>query len=155
MRLTFEVIDKSTGFTNVLNERELDLRGNGIPEIENLIATNDHYQSVDLTDNDIKGLRNLPRMTNLETLILSNNNIEEIDSNLAECLPNLKFLILANNQFTECHQLTPLRRCKKLESLVLIGNDVTKMTTYHETIASMIPSLRFLDFCKVRRKTNK
>lgn len=151
MRLTFELIDKSTGFTNTLNERELDLRGNSIPEIENLIATKDHYQTIDLTDNEIKSIRNLPLMPNLETLILSNNNIEEIDASFAECLPNLKSLILANNRLGEFRQLTPLSRCKKLESLVLIGNNVTKITGYRESVASMIPNLRFLDFCKVGR----
>ena len=163
MRLTFELLDKSTGFTNTLNERELDLRGilhyydlgNGIPDIENLIATKDHYQTIDLTDNEISSIKNLPLMHNLETLILSNNNIEEIDPNFSDCVPNLKSLILANNRFSEFRQLAALSRCKKLQSLVLIGNSVTKIAGYHETVASMIPNLRFLDFCKTVKKPRK
>ena len=88
IRLTFELLDKSTGFTNALNERELDLRGNGTPRSKTWIATKDHYQTIDLTDNEIKCIKNLPRMQKLETLILSNNSIEEIDAGLGECLPN-------------------------------------------------------------------
>ncbi|XP_022021272.1 U2 small nuclear ribonucleoprotein A'-like [Helianthus annuus] len=39
VRLTADLIWKSPHFVNALCERELDLRGNKIPEIENLGAT--------------------------------------------------------------------------------------------------------------------
>ena len=39
MRLTAEVIDHSCSFVNAIKDRELDLRSNKIPAIENLGAT--------------------------------------------------------------------------------------------------------------------
>ncbi|KAI7731874.1 hypothetical protein M8C21_032238 [Ambrosia artemisiifolia] len=54
VRLTADLIWKSPHFFNALRERELDLRGNKIPVIENLGATEDQFDTIDLSDNEIE-----------------------------------------------------------------------------------------------------
>ena len=80
MRLTADLILRSPTFENCLKQRELDLRGtlfgiaagscsklevklfagNKIPFIENLGATHDEYEALDLSDNEIGKLDNFP-----------------------------------------------------------------------------------------------
>lgn len=51
MKITAELIQQSPQFTNPLNERQLDLRGYKLKLIENLGATLDFYECIDLSDN--------------------------------------------------------------------------------------------------------
>ena len=66
MRLTADVIARSPAFLNALKDRELDLRGNKISVIENLAATQDQFDSIDLSDNEIlkvECMAHLPRLS--------------------------------------------------------------------------------------------
>ena len=54
VRLTADVIARSPAFLNALKDRELDLRGNKVSVIENLAATQDQFDAIDLSDNEIK-----------------------------------------------------------------------------------------------------
>ncbi len=47
-------------YVNCIKERELDLRGIKAPAIENLGATRDQFDTIDLSDNEIKKLDNFP-----------------------------------------------------------------------------------------------
>jgi len=82
-------------------------------------------------------------------LILHNNRISRIGANIGNCLPNLKWLILNGNRIGTLQDLDPLRNCKSLTHLSLIGNPVVNQKNYREYLVSIIPKLRVLDFKKI------
>lgn len=153
MRLTADLIDRSAAFTNTLGDRELDLRSNKIPIIENLIATRDLFDTIDLTDNEIKRLENFPRLQRLSTLLLGNNLISKIDSEFfsSKQLPSLNTLILTNNRILDFVDLEPLKEfAGSLRHLSLLDNPVTKKAHYRYFVISKLTKLRTLDFKRVR-----
>lgn len=77
----------------------------------------DQFDVIDLSDNNIRKLDNLPRLKRLETLFLHNNRIQQIDKHIGEQLPNLKTLALTNNNVSEFGDIDPLAGCLKLEYL--------------------------------------
>ncbi|XWS44551.1 hypothetical protein CRYUN_Cryun15aG0055900 [Craigia yunnanensis] len=64
-KITADLIWKCPHFFNALNERELDLRGNKFAVIENLGATEDQFDTVDFSDNEIVKLDNFPYLNRL------------------------------------------------------------------------------------------
>ncbi|MDP4183806.1 MAG: hypothetical protein Q8862_01425 [Bacteroidota bacterium] len=69
-----------------------------------------------------KNLDRLPARTfdsNVEILILDNNNLTELPNNIAN-LTNLRVLSVRNNNLVELNQL--IEMCTKLEELYLSGN---------------------------------
>jgi len=60
MRINADLIQKCAQYLNPMNEFYIDMRGYKIPFIENLSATNDQFSCIDLTDNEIAKLENLP-----------------------------------------------------------------------------------------------
>lgn len=153
MRLTADLIDRSAAFTNTLGDRELDLRSNKIPTIENLIATRDLFDTIDLTDNEIKRLENFPKLQRLSTLLVSNNYVSRMDAEFfnGKQLPALDTLILTNNRFLDLSDLEPLKEfAGTLRHLSLLDNPVTKKPHYRLFVVSKLPKLRSLDFKRVR-----
>jgi Leucine-rich repeat len=134
MRLSAEVLNLAEQRPNPLGERELLLRGRGIPLIEHLGVTRDAFDSIDFTDNRLTRLDNFPRLERLATLQLSNNAIETLDEpNLAKNLPNITVLNLSNNRIANLHQIDSMGKAfPKLEFLSLSGNPVTRK--YKQTI---------------------
>lgn len=128
MRLSAELLNSAEQRPNPLGEREIILRGRGIPLIEHLGATRDAFDSMDFTDNRLTRLDNFPRLQRLSTLSLANNLIETFDdSNLAKNLPNITSLTLSYNRISTLHQIGNLGKAfPKLEILSLIGNAVTR-----------------------------
>lgn len=49
--------------------------GYRIPEIENLGATGDQFDTIDFSDNDIRKLDGFPYLKRLKCLLLNNNRI--------------------------------------------------------------------------------
>jgi len=78
MRLTANLIDQTGQYTNAIKDREVDLRGYKIPTIENLSATKDLFDSIDLSDNEIQALENFPVLKRLRAIYLNNNRINKI-----------------------------------------------------------------------------
>jgi U2 small nuclear ribonucleoprotein A' len=153
MRLTVELIQQSPQFLNPVNDRELDLRGHKIAAIENLGVTRDSFDTIDLSDNEIRRLDNLPQMNRLKNLIINNNRLESIEPNLGSKLPSLESLIMSKNNFRESEPLgDALKHFRKLHSLSLMDNPVTKKEHYRLYIIYHVPSLKFLDFIKVKRQ---
>ena len=98
VRLTADVILNSHARINPCSDRELDLRGLKIPVIENIGTTQDQFDVLDFTDNEIKKLENFPRCKRLSGLLLSNNHISRISTDLGEQILNLESLTLTNNR---------------------------------------------------------
>ncbi|KAI3688623.1 hypothetical protein L2E82_46330 [Cichorium intybus] len=152
VRLTADLIWKSPHFFNALRERELDLRGNKIAVIENLGATEDQFDTIDLSDNEIVKLENFPHLNRLGTLLLNNNRITRINPNLGEFLPKLHSLVLTNNRLVNLVEIDPLASLPKLQYLSLLDNNITKKPNYRLYVIHKLKALRLLDFKKVKQK---
>ncbi|CAB4263862.1 unnamed protein product [Prunus armeniaca] len=152
VRLTADLVWKSPHFFNALKERELDLRGNKIAVIENLGATEDQFDTIDLSDNEIVKLENLPYLNRLGTLIINNNRITRINPNIGEFLLKLHTLVLTNNRLVNLVEIDPLASLPKLQFLSLLDNNITKKPNYRLYVIHKLKSLRVLDFKKVKNK---
>ncbi|CAG8478435.1 21088_t:CDS:2 [Rhizophagus irregularis] len=150
MKLTPELIERSLSYINAVKDRELDLRGNKIPAIENLGVSKDQNDTIDLTDNDIRVLGNFPLLRRVKTLLLANNRITRIDPQIFEFLPNLTTLVLTNNNVSELSDLEPLSGCYRLQYISLLDNPVTRKQWYRSWIIWKVKSVRVLDFKRVR-----
>ncbi|KFG78325.1 U2 small nuclear ribonucleoprotein A' [Metarhizium anisopliae] len=120
MRLTSELIHDSLSYLNPLKERELDLRGN------------------------------FPLSPRITTLLLARNRIASIQASLPNAVPNLTNLVLASNNFAELADLDTLKGFERLTHLVLADNPVTKKEHYRYWILWRCPTVRFLDYAKVK-----
>ncbi|KAH7883797.1 leucine-rich repeat-domain-containing protein [Phlebopus sp. FC_14] len=152
VKLTPELLAQAPSAINPVKERQLDLRGYKIPAIENLGVTKDQHDAIDLTDNSIIALGNLPLLKRLRTLLLANNRVASISPSIHLSVPNLTTLVLTGNLVSELGDLEPLRELKRLEYLSLLGNPVREKKWYREWLAWRIPSLRVLDFQRIREK---
>ncbi|CBI29303.3 hypothetical protein VitviT2T_001672 [Vitis vinifera] len=152
VRLTADLIWKSPHFFNAIRERELDLRGNKVAVIENLGATEDQFDTIDLSDNEIVKLENLPYLNRLGTLLINNNRITRINPNIGEYLPKLHTLVLTNNRLVNLAEIDPLSSFPKLQFLSLLDNNITKKPNYRLYVIHRLKSLRLLDFKKVKNK---
>ncbi|KAK2595943.1 U2 snRNP complex subunit [Conoideocrella luteorostrata] len=149
MRLTAELIHDSLSYLNPLKERELDLRGHRIPAIENLGVAGPH-DSIDFTDNDIQVLGNFPLSPRITTLLLARNRVASIQGSIHNAVPNLTNLVLASNELGELADLDVLGKLGRLTHLVLADNPVTKKEHYRYWVLWRCPSVRFLDYVKVK-----
>lgn len=98
VKITPDLISRSAQFLNPVKEFQLDLRGYKIAAIENLSATNDQFGCIDLSDNSITKIEELPKLNRLRTLILINNRIMKIEKDFALNCANIENMILTNNR---------------------------------------------------------
>ncbi|KAK8556604.1 hypothetical protein V6N13_064625 [Hibiscus sabdariffa] len=152
VKLTADLIWKCPHFFNPLKERELDLRGNKIAVIENLGATEDQFDTIDLSDNEIVKLDNFPYLKRLGTLLINNNRVTRINPNIGEFLPKVHTLVLTNNRLVNLVEIDPLASLPKLQFLSLLDNNITKKPNYRLYVIHKLKSLRVLDFKKVKAK---
>ncbi|KAG4101463.1 U2 small nuclear ribonucleoprotein a [Neocallimastix lanati (nom. inval.)] len=150
MKLNYEVIESAESYINPIKDRELDLTGLKISRIENIAVTKDLNDVINFSDNEIGKLENFPYMKRLKGIIAINNRISRIDLNLPKTLPNLESLILTNNQIQELGDLDVLGDMKNLKYLSLMDNPVVTKKYYRLFVINRCPSLRMLDFKKVR-----
>ncbi|KAK9450371.1 leucine-rich repeat-domain-containing protein [Limtongia smithiae] len=153
MKLTADLINSSPSYINTLKDRELSLRGHRIPLLENLGASKDLNDTIDLTDNDLTHLTNLPRLPRLRRLLLARNRIAHIapPPALANAVPNLTTLVLTSNTIGSLDEIDNLSELKKLAYLTLIDNPVTRKENYRLYVIAKVPSVRILDFQKVKQ----
>lgn len=151
-RLNADLIARSPKFLNPIKQYELDLRGNKIETIENLGATQDKFDCLDLSDNQIQRVENFPLLKRIRTLFLSNNKINFVAPNLGESLPELETLALARNKITNLSDLDVLVDLPKLRFLSLQGNPVTRKENYRLYVIHLCPRLRSLDFSRIKLK---
>jgi len=151
-RLSADLVLRAPSRINPLNERELDLRGNKIPAIENLGATQDQYDTIDFSDNEIGKLEDFPLLNRIRSLIFHNNHITKIAPNLSESLPNIESLLLINNRIVNLSDLDSLSDLSSLRYLSLLDNVVSKKPNYRLYVINKLPELKVLDFRKIKRK---
>jgi len=152
VKLTPDIIEGAGQYINPVRDRELDLRGYKIPVIENLGAALDQYDTIDFSDNEIRKLDGFPFMNRVKTLMMNNNRIVRAGEGLELSLPNLNTLILTNNSLQELADLEPLVSLTKLEFISLLHNPVVTKRNYREYVIHKFPNLRVLDFKKVKEK---
>eukprot|EP00250_Pteridium_aquilinum_P007623 c17294_g2_i1 orf=422-1282(+) len=152
VRLTADLILRSPQYFNAVREREIDLRGNKIAVVENLGATEDQFDSIDLSDNELVKLEGFPYLKRLTTLLVSNNRIARINPNLGGFCPKLQTLVLTNNRLVNLGDLDPLAALANLQTLSLLDNVVTKKAHYRLYVIHKLPKLRLLDFRKVKQR---
>jgi len=91
-------------------------------------------------------------LNRLSTLLLSNNRISTVATGLGPKIPNLETLILTGNRVENLAALDPLSEFNKLQNLSLLKNPVTKQKHYRLYIIYKLPSIKILDFQKVKAK---
>jgi U2 small nuclear ribonucleoprotein A' len=106
--------------------------------------------AIDLVDNDLQVLGNFPLSPRIHTLLLARNRIASIQPTLVNSIPNLTNLQLESNNLNELADLDPLGSFTRLLHLVLRDNPVTKKEHYRYWVLWRCPSVRFLDYAKVK-----
>ncbi|CAF1053930.1 unnamed protein product [Brachionus calyciflorus] len=152
VRLTPELIEDSFQYINPVKEYELCLRGYKIGLIENLGATLNQFDTIDFSDNEIRRLDGFPLLTKIKSLIFNNNKIQFVGQNLSHFLPNIENLVLTNNNIEDLIEIDNLASFKTLKYLTLLRNPVAALKHYRLYTIYRIPSLRVLDFKRIRDK---
>jgi len=156
MRITLDLILNAPQSINPALDRELSLRAYKIPVIENLGATNNAFDALNLSDNDLSRLSNMPPLSRLRSLLLANNYITRISPDFFSTIPNLRVLILTNNRLSDLADLEPVFGCANLERLSLLDNPVEKRVHYrYFTIFKGPKNLRVLDFSRIKEKERR
>lgn len=152
MRLTADILLRAESYLNTVQERELCLRGFKIPAVENLGVIQDQFDVIDFTDNEIRILDNFPKMKRLSTILMSNNYVFRIGSTLGANISNITTLVLSNNRIATLSEIDHLASLVKLELLSLLDNPVTEREHYRLYVIHKIPTLKMLDFQKVKQQ---
>mmetsp|Transcript_7653 Transcript_7653/g.16849 ORF Transcript_7653/g.16849 Transcript_7653/m.16849 type:complete len:266 (-) Transcript_7653:109-906(-) len=156
VRLTLELLQQSPQSLNPAKQRQLQLRGLKIPTIENLGGTDDAYECLDLSDNDLIKLGNFPPLKRLHSLLLTNNRISRIAEDCFQPIPNIVSIVLTGNKLEKLVDLEPILGLKSLERLTLLENPVTKTKHYRPyMIHKCSKTLRILDFNRIKEKERK
>jgi len=156
MRITLDLLQQASQTLNPANQRQILLRGLKIPNVENLGGSNDAYEAIDLSDNDLIKLGNFPPLKRLRTLLLMNNRISRIAEDCFTVLPNLISVTLTGNKLEKLVDLEPLTKLKTLERLSLLENPVVKVKHYRPyMIQKCTKKLRILDFNRIKDKERK
>eukprot|EP01134_Creolimax_fragrantissima_P000426 CFRG0426T1 len=152
VRISNEMVQEAPQFLNPLREREIDLRSQKIPIIENLGATLDQFDTIDLSDNDIARLEGFPVMKRLKNLFLNNNRVSKISPTTPVRLAQLEELVLTNNNLKEFGDIECLEDMKQLRRLSLMRNPVSAKKHYRSFVIHKIPNLIMLDYKKIKDK---
>lgn len=155
----------------------LVLRDQALLDIENLYPFSSIYSVIDLTNNDILELENVPDTECVETLLLANNNISFLgaaafangtidapngtlsSSTTSELGSNQKLkktssllsLLLVNNNISSFTELCKLHRFCNLRCLLMMGNPICNENHYRVFTIWILPKLRVLDGERVTR----
>ena len=151
MRLSAELIEEiGEQRVDPNQDRSLILRGFRIADIENLGITRNQYACIDLSDNEISKIENIPSLSRLRTLMIASNVISLISRDAFDGLTELTSLVLSNNRISKLSTLLHLQQLAKLERLSLIDNPVTKIKHYRYFVINLMgKKLRYIDFQRV------
>ncbi|KAM9843971.1 dynein regulatory complex subunit 3 [Aulostomus maculatus] len=129
---------------------QLHLNNNLIKKMEGL----DHLINLiwlNLSFNNIEKIEGLESLRKLEVLNLSNNKISVIEN--METLENLTLFCITNNHIEQLDNVLYLRKFKKLFTLNMVGNPISKEDDYMFFIAAHFPNLKFLDYTFIEEET--
>lgn len=102
---------------------------------------------LNLSHNAIKKISGLSVCPMLTSLIMTDNQLETIDSiqHLTEC-KNLTTVDLQNNRLTDPAIIEIFKQLPNLQCLYLKGNPVvSQMKNYRKTVIAALPKLGYLD----------
>jgi len=105
---------------------------------------------LDFSDNDITRLENFPLLPRISTILMNNNRVQSIEPGLNTKIPNVETLVLTNNRIENLSDVDHLIGLKKLHTLSLMKNPITRQKHYRFYVIHKLPSLRILDFNKVK-----
>ncbi|XP_032095041.1 acidic leucine-rich nuclear phosphoprotein 32 family member B-like [Thamnophis elegans] len=108
------------------------------PDFENL-------ELLSMINVRLLSISNLPKLSKLRKLELSDNRISGGLEVLAEKTPNLTQLNLSGNKIKEISTLDPLKKLPHLRNLDLFNCEVTTLNNYRESIFTLLPQLIYLD----------
>ena len=83
-------------------------------------------------------------------MILNQNKLSTIEQ-IGDMFPKLETLSLISNQISNLNEITKLSKCTKLVRLYLFHNSIVENPEYRIFVISRIPSLKILDFQKVKQ----
>lgn len=115
----------------------------------------DQYDTIDLSDNEIKRVENFPRMKRLKTLLLNNNFITRINPEIVDQIPQIESLILTNNKINSLTEIDSLSKLAKLTVLSFLDNPIVKTKHYRLYAIHKLPNLKVLDFMKVTHEVRE
>lgn len=120
--------------------------------IENLASHQGTYDTLNLTDNSITVLGNIPLATRLQAIHAAQNQISSIAPSLPTQIPNLVTLVLTDNAISSLATLLPLADLANLRNLVLRGNPVTEHEHYKEFVVCKVArgKLHTLDYERIK-----
>lgn len=104
--------------------RELYLANNKIKVIEGLECFGGHLEQLELGSNRIKSMHGLESLSQLKSLWLGSNRIENIDISMTCFRSRLKQISLQSNRLTSMHGL---EECEALEEIYVSDNGITEL----------------------------
>uniref|UniRef100_A0A3P9MJW3 Acidic leucine-rich nuclear phosphoprotein 32 family member n=1 Tax=Oryzias latipes TaxID=8090 RepID=A0A3P9MJW3_ORYLA len=114
-------------------------------KIEGLTAEFVNLEFLSLINVGLISVSNLPKLTKLKKLELSDNRISGGLDVLAEKLPHLTHLNLSGNKLKDLSTLEPLKKLDNLKSLDLFNCEVTNLNDYRDSVFKLLPQLTYLD----------
>lgn len=143
----------SSNYLNkIIDCYSLNLRNLKIKVFGNTGLLRDQFECIDISDNLVSRLSNISNLKKLSVFIACNNEIEYIEENFCINIPNLESLVLSNNNISNINSISALKLLKRLKRLSLIDNPITKISNYKNIIIGMLPNLCFLDFQKISKE---
>nr|XP_019957358.1 PREDICTED: dynein regulatory complex subunit 3 [Paralichthys olivaceus] len=152
IRLDFKYILKIdnlwdfTSLTRLYLNNNLIERIGGLEHLVNLTWLN-------LSFNRIEKIEGLESLRKLEVLNLSNNRISVIEN--MDGLEKLSHFSISNNLLEQLDNVLSLTKFKKLFTLNLSGNPISKEDDYRFFIAAFFPNLTCLNFRLLSEETKK
>ncbi|XP_063003078.1 acidic leucine-rich nuclear phosphoprotein 32 family member B-like [Elgaria multicarinata webbii] len=141
-RLTLELRNKKPG---EVKELVLDNCRSDDGKICGLSSDFENLEFLSMINVNLLSVSNLPKLSKLRKLELSDNRISGGLEVLAEKTPNLTHLNLSGNKIKDINTLEPLKKLPHLRSLDLFNCEVTTLIVYRDSIFTLLPQLTYLD----------
>ncbi|XP_042198943.1 acidic leucine-rich nuclear phosphoprotein 32 family member A isoform X1 [Callorhinchus milii] len=114
-------------------------------KIEGLTDEFEELEFLSTINVGLTSVGNLPKLTKLKKLELSDNRISGGLDVLAEKCPNLTHLNLSGNKIKDLSTIEPLKKLDNLRSLDLFNCEVTNLSDYRDSLFKLLPLLTYLD----------